>query len=333
MRRVLTGVAVIVTMVVLTSACSGGGDGGTDATDRDETGSGTDDGSGGAEGAGTAGAGGTTAAPDVDDFVYQLQGYEDDRLEALAEAPQPLAVIDLARDAQEDWFTAEEIGMLQDAGKTVLAYFEIGSIEDFRPEHAELPPELILNQWPEWPEEHFVRYWEPAWWDMVIRPRVDQALAAGFDGVYLDTPLAYENIDLSLVEGEDRESLGRKMVDLIVRISEHGKASDPDFLVFPQNSPELREHPGYVEAIDGLGVEELFFTADDDSSDHPCVEEWCAENLDHVRALGDAGKLILAVDYASEPANVEAACARYDEEGFAGYVTERELDGISPPCP
>jgi cysteinyl-tRNA synthetase len=270
---------------------------------------------------------------DVGNFVYQLQDYADDGLDELADAPHDLAVIDLTRDGHDDYFTAEEVGDLQDSGKTVLAYFEIGSIEDFRPEYDDLPDDMILNQWPEWPEEYFVRYWEPAWWDTVIGPRVDQALEAGFDGVYLDTPLAYENIDLSLVEGEDRESLGRKMVDLIVRISEYAKDQDPGFLVFPQNSPELRRYPGYVDAIDGLGVEELFFAADDDTSDQPCEQDWCAENLADVEALRDEGKVILAVDYAEEPGNIADACDRYDEEGFAGYVTDRALDTITPPCP
>ena len=305
MRRLT---AVAVTGMLAAAACAGGDDGedaGNDGGERELA---------------------------VEDFVYQLQGYEDDGLDELADAPQDLAVIDLARDAQEDWFTAEEIGELQDSGKTVLAYFEIGSIEDFRPEAADLPDDVVLNRWEEWPEEHFVRYWEPVWWDTVVRPRVDRALDAGFDGVYLDTPLAYEGIDLSLVDGEDRDSLGRRMVDLIVRIAEHARERDPEFLVFPQNSPELREHPGYLDAIDGLGVEELFFAADDDTSDQPCVQEWCPEDLDNVRALRDAGKVILAVDYASEPDNVAAACDRYDEEGFAGYVTERELDVVSPPC-
>ena len=281
----------------------------------------------------TGGGEPTTAAPEVDAFVYQLQGYAEDRLDELAEAPQELAVIDLARDGNEDWFTAEEIGDLRGSGKTVLAYVAIGTIEDFRPEHADLPEDLVLNRLPEWPEEHFVRYWAPVWWDAVVRRRVDRALAAGFDGVYLDTLLAYEAIDLSLVAGEDRETLGRKMVELIVRISRYGKQHDPGFLVFPQNSPELRHHRGYADAIDGLGIEELFFTADDRTSDRPCVQDWCTENLVDVLALRDAGKVILAVDYASDPTNVAAACKRYEEEGFAGYVTDRALDTVSPPCP
>jgi cysteinyl-tRNA synthetase len=178
-----------------------------------------------------------TATPEVERWVYQLQGYADDGVDELVAAPGDLAVIDLARDG--DWFSAEEVGELQDSGKIVLAYLSIGTIENFRPELADLPGEVILNVWPDWPEEHWVRYWHSAWWDEVVRPRVDQALAAGFDGVYLDTPLAYENIDLSLLagEGEDRDTLAQKMVDLIVRISEHGKAQDPGFLVFPRTHP------------------------------------------------------------------------------------------------
>jgi cysteinyl-tRNA synthetase, unknown class len=314
MRSARAALAAVV-LLAMAAACSDSDNDGADAGDSD---------SADANAENTDGVG---------NFVYQLQDYADDGLDELVDAPHDLAVIDLTRDGHDDYFTEEEVGDLQDSGKTVLAYFEIGSIEDFRPEYDELPDDMILNQWPEWPEEYFVRYWEPAWWDTVIRPRVDQALAAGFDGVYLDTPLAYENIDLSLVDGEDRETLGRKMVDLIVRISDYAKDQDPGFLVFPQNSPELRQHPGYVDAIDGLGVEELFFAADDDTSDQPCVQDWCAENLADVEALRDEGKVILAVDYASEPDNVADACDRYDEEGFAGYVTDRALDTITPPCP
>lgn len=185
------------------------------------------------------------------------QAVEDGRLDGLAELPHRVAVIDLARDGKASYFTAEEIGELRDSGKKVLAYFEIGSIEDFRPDFVRFRmenPDLMLNEWwPDWPGEYFVEYWDERWWDAAVRPRLDRALAAGFDGAYLDTPLAYEEIDLDLVPGEDRNSLGRKMVNLIVRISEYTKAKDPDFWVFPQNSPELRKHGGYTEAIDGIG--------------------------------------------------------------------------------
>ncbi|MQA25771.1 MAG: glycoside hydrolase, partial [Micromonosporaceae bacterium] len=259
---------------------------------------------------------------DVTSWVYQLQDYPGGRLHRIQESPHQLAVIDLARDGSSDYFRRDEIAALQRSGKRVLAYFEIGSIEDFRPEYEDVKShDLVLNKWDDWPEEHFVRYWKQAWWDLAVKPRVDRALAAGFDGVYLDTPLAYEEIDLSLVPGETRDSLGRKMVDLIVEISRYAKRAEPGFWVLPQNSPELAEHGGYTEAIDGIGMEDLFFRSTADDSDIPCLEDWCAENLEGARELRDAGKLVLAVDYASKSENIEHACRRYREERFVGYVT------------
>lgn len=268
----------------------------------------------------------------ITNVVYQLQNYQDDRLDALARAGFSLAVIDLARNAGSSYFTADEISRLKRSGTKVLAYFEIGSIENFRPDFAYLRQhdgDLFLNEWPSWPGEYFVRYWDPRWWNLAIKPRIDRALAAGFNGVYLDTPLAYDNLDLSLVPGEQRADLARKMVDLIARISSYGKAAKPGFLVFPQNSPELQQYPGYTKAIDGIGMESLFFVP----TDIPCTDAYCTTDLDAARALRKAGKIVLAIDYANKPQNVAAACRRYREEHFIGYVGVAALNTIRPPCP
>src|SRR6266545_4679019 len=190
--------------------------------------------------------------PAITRWVYQLQGYPNGRLDALARARAQVAVIDLARDAKSDFFRADETNALRRTGKVVLAYFEIGSIETFRPEYTQAG-DLIVNRWSDWPDEYFVRYWDPRWWDRVVRPRVDQAIRAGFDGVYLDTPLAYEELDLSLVPGESRDSLARKMVALIARISSYAKRQRAAVWVVPQNSPELRKYPGYTEALARAG--------------------------------------------------------------------------------
>ncbi|MEV6239631.1 endo alpha-1,4 polygalactosaminidase [Lentzea sp. NPDC051838] len=260
-----------------------------------------------------------------------MQGYRDGRLDEIAASSFRTAVVDLARDGGTSYFGADEIARLKASGKRVLAYFEIGSIESFRPDFAAVRADaarLLLNEWPSWPGEHFVRYWEPRWWDLAVRPRLDRALATGFDGVYLDTPLAYEEIDLALVPDADRGRLAARMTELIVRISAYVKRARPSFGVYPQNSPELREHPGYLDAIDGIGMEELFFRA----TDERCAADFCAANLAATRKLKEAGKTVLAVDYASRPENVAEACRRYREEGFEGYVTVRALDITAAPC-
>ena len=273
-----------------------------------------------------------TATGDIRSWAYQLQGYPDGRLDQLARGPYQLIVIDLARDAHSDYFTAAEITRVRATRKRVLAYFEIGSIEQFRPEYPVLrrdAADLIANEWAEWPGEYFVRFYDQRWWQLVVRPRVDRALRAGYDGAYLDTPLAYEQLDLAAAPGRDRAALARAMVDLIARISRYAKARNPGFLIVPQNSPELRHQPGYLTAIDGIGMEELFFRA----TDQRCAADFCAENLAETRALRDAGKFVLSVDYATRADDVQAACTRYRTEHFAGTVTVLNLDRPGPPCP
>jgi cysteinyl-tRNA synthetase len=274
----------------------------------------------------------TTAPLGVASWVDQLQNYADGRLDAIAAAPYQLAVIDLARDGGSGYFRPEEVAAVRTSGKIVLSYFEIGSIEDYRPEAGPISrdaPDLVLNRWESWPHEHFVRYWDPRWWDRVIQPRLDQALSAGFDGVYLDTPLAYEELDLAMVPGLTRPELARAMADLVIRMSRYAKSRHPGFLIVPLNSPELREQSGYVDAIDGIGVESLFYLP----TDRPCDMDYCPVNLGNVRALRAAGKFVLAVDYAAAPDRVQAACGEYRREGFAGYVGPLELNRIAPPCP
>ncbi|NEC30067.1 glycoside hydrolase [Streptomyces sp. SID8111] len=289
----------------------------------------------GGQGRNTPAPVGASAGDDAEDItgaVVQLQGYRDDGLDELADGTHRLAVVDLARDAAASYFSADEIGRLKRSGKKVLAYFEIGSLEWFRPDYPALRdrhPDLFLDEWTEWPGEYFVKYWQERWWQEAVRPRVDRALAAGFDGVYLDSVVAYEEIAPERVPGLSTEELGARMVALIRRISAYAKRVDPGFWVFPQNAPELRRHPGYLAAVDGIGMEELFYRA----TDLPCDLDYCAPNLAGARALRRAGKVVVAIDYANRPENIADACRRYREEGFAGYVTVRDLDVVSPPCP
>jgi cysteinyl-tRNA synthetase len=118
------------------------------------------------------------------------------------------------------------------------------------------------------------------------------------------------------------------MATLIAKISKYAKERKPGFLIVPQNSPELREHPGYTAAIDGIAMEELFYLATDEA----CTEDWCAENLANTRALRDAGKFVLAVDYATREGQIRAACAQYRAERFVGYIGVRNLDRVSLAC-
>ncbi len=256
----------------------------------------------------------------VQSWVYQLSGYQNDSLDQIAGSHFDLAVVDLARDGGGDYFTQSEVGAVTGSGKLALAYFEIGAIEDYRPEWSQVPADLKLGAVAGWPSEQYVKYWDDRWWP-IVKGRVDQALAAGFDGAYLDMIVTYEEIPANAA-GTNRNDLAGKMVDLIARTSQYAKGIAPDFKIVPQNSPELYTWPKYLPAIDGLGMEELYFQA----TDNACSASWCQENRTNAAAIRAAGKLVLTVDYADMAANVASAYTQSRAAGFVPYVSNRSLN-------
>ena len=264
----------------------------------------------------------------VQSWVYQLCDYRDGRLEELAASDFDLAVIDLARDGARDYFSAEEVEALEGSGKIVLAYFEIGAIETYRPEWRHVPDDLKAGPVSGWPDERYVKFWDERWWP-IVKGRLDRALRAGFDGAYLDMVTAYEDIPGSSMSKEER---AHRMVDLIARLSNYAKSRSPDFRIVPQNAPELytwsywnpKPNRKYLQAIDGLGLESVFYIA----HDQPADRDWCKENRANALAIRNAGKLVLGVDYAKQPASIADAYRRQRTLGFIPYVSVEALDRI-----
>lgn len=266
----------------------------------------------------------------VKSWVYQLTKYKDGKLDEIANAGFDLAVIDLARDGKDGFFSREEIEAVKKHGVIVLAYFEIGAIENYRPEWPSIPEDLKVGVVKGWPKERLVKFWEERWWP-VVKGRVDQALTAGFDGAYLDMVTAYEEIPAKEMK---REELAHKMVELISRLSQYAKAKNPQFKIVPQNCPELYNwsywdgtpNEKYINAVDGLGIEDVFYLA----HDKPATMKWAKENRDNALAIKRAGKLVLGVDYAKKPECIADAYAKQRAIGFVPYVTVVQLDVVRP---
>lgn len=269
---------------------------------------------------------------EVSSWAYQLSGYPNSNLNQIENSNFELVVIDLARDGYLGYFTNAEIQAVKDSDKYVLAYFEIGAIESYRPEWDQVPDDLKLGPVSGWADEQYVKYWDDRWWP-IVQGRIDQAIAAGFDGAYLDMIVTYEEIPANSA-GTNRTDLARKMTALIERTSEYAKAIDPDFKIVPQNSPELgvagylsgsynqNDADTYLAAVDGIGMEELYYLA----TDNPCNQGWCQENRDNADIVGADGNLVLTVDYANQYSNVEDAYMRSRAAGFVPYASVRSLD-------
>jgi cysteinyl-tRNA synthetase, unknown class len=179
-----------------------------------------------------------------------------------------------------------------------------------------------------WPKEQYVKFWDERWWP-VVQGRIDQALKAGVDGAYLDLVTSYEEIP---AKGVSREELARKMVDLLSRISQYAKGKKADFKIVPQNCPELytwsawkpQPNKKYLDAIDGLGMEDVFYLA----HDKPADKSWCKENRKNALAIKQAGKPVFAIDYCMTPQCAADAYAMERAIGFVPYVSVRNLDVV-----
>ena len=92
---------------------------------------------------------------------------------------------------QDGEFTFAEIQRLRQSSvckRRVLAYLSIGEAEDYRwywqSGWEPGDPDWIVQSDPDWPGNYYVKFWDPAWQN-ILYAYLDRILAAGFDGVYL----------------------------------------------------------------------------------------------------------------------------------------------------
>ena len=278
----------------------------------------------------------------VESWAYQLSGYQNNQLNQIKNAAFDVVVIDLARDGYTDYFTNSEITAVKNSGKFALAYFEIGAIENYRPEWGDTPSSVKACSVEGWPDEKYTKFWHPDWWT-IVKSRIDRALIAGFDGAYLDMVVTYEELatycDPSDYDQKSQDELAADMILLIEKVARYARTesqySNPAFKVLPQNAPELYTwdfsgtpfqnqnlNQRYISAIDGIGMEELFFM----TTDRPCTQSWCVENRNNAHAIRQQNKVVLTVDYANNSGNITSAYSQSRSYGFVPYASVVSLD-------
>ena len=291
-----------------------------------------------------------------DTWLYQLQDADP---VAVATTDFDIVVMDYSADgSSETAYSAVDISTIATDGRsrTVLAYFSIGEAEDYRwyfdgswTNPITGQPDKDAPCWlgrtnPEWRGNYKVQYWSAAWQDYVLL-YLDEIIAAGFDGVYLDIVDAYEY----WADEDNRESFvltereaADRMINLVMVIAEHGRETDPGFLIFPQNGEPILEYDdgegsfaagAYLAAIDGIGIEDLYYdetkVIDSSTTDY---------RLGYLRTIRDAGKPVLVVDYVDDGSGSAKNDERMDlfhalcaGEGFLSYAAfaDRALDSIN----
>ena len=102
-----------------------------------------------------------------------------------------------------DAFTAtkELVDAFHARGIKVIAYVSVGTIENYRPDSALLPADIIGNIYPAWPDERFINIREIEKMRPFITSRFDMIKQKGFDGIEPDNMDGYgemNGFDLTL---------------------------------------------------------------------------------------------------------------------------------------
>lgn len=128
----------------------------------------------------------------------------------------------------------------------------------------------------------------------------------------------------------------REMRLLVQEISAYAKTTNPNFIIIPQNGVELitinAEPEGdvdvdYLEAIDGVGQEDLFYGYENDDEATPIEDrDYLTSYLDK---LVDANKKVLVTDYCSTPLKMDDSYAQNRVKQYISIAApNRELDII-----
>lgn len=310
---------------------------------------------------------------------YLLQGSGKGRkshklsITELKKAPHDLLVMDYSNDGtSKGAFTAKQIQALKDRRKknsVVVSYISIGEASDYR-DHwqdnwttysdAEMraagtttdkaPAWLGANN-PDWPNSRKVRYWDKGWQDIIFNGSgtgwLDQIIAAGFDGAYLDIVDGYYHWGAEIPgtpdwrEGDpktEREAAAR-MIDFITAMTTHARSFNPEFLIIPQNAPfiidalEDEDHPrrdAYIAAISAIACEDVFFRGSKAENNGLKPDKHVLKILE--ANFLDSAKPVLVVDYINEPEKVDEFYKVAIENRFLPYAApSRELGVLSKP--
>ncbi|HRV81694.1 MAG TPA: endo alpha-1,4 polygalactosaminidase, partial [Planctomycetota bacterium] len=159
--------------------------------------------------------------------------------------------------------------------KLVLAYLPVAQAEDdrrywepsWRPPRAPQPsnPSFLLGPDPRgWEGSYNVAFWNRSWRSVLMGSKealVDDALALGFDGIYLDGVLGYSDPTVVAAAKKAGVDPAQAMVDLISALHAYAQAKKPGFVWVAQDAGRLIQlHPELYDLLDAVVFEGLTFS-------------------------------------------------------------------------
>ncbi|MDB5653929.1 MAG: hypothetical protein JWQ94_1542, partial [Tardiphaga sp.] len=201
---------------------------------------------------------------------YVLQGVDPKKIAA---APFDVQVVETESDSGVA-FTSAQVKQMESGGSQVLGYFSLGEAESYRDYFSALSKSVVGPQDPDWPGDYQVAFWTPEW-KAVAEKAIDKMVAAGYNGIYFDVVDVYQT---KWAQSHDAHA-EQDMVNLVESLKDYAVAKDANFKVWVNGAEELFSHPDYVNKIDGVFKEEVYYT--DSGKKQPVSEtQYTVANLE-----------------------------------------------------
>ncbi len=221
--------------------------------------------------------------------------------------------LDLAVDAQVydiDMFDndASAVAALHAQGRKVICYISVGSWEEWRPDADQFPPSVLGNDYAGWAGEKWLDIRQIDLLAPIMRARLDQCQAKGFDGVEPDNMDGYTNATGFPLTYQDQ-------LDYNVWLAQEAHARGL--------SIGLKN--------DGDQVGDLLAYFDWALTEDCFAENWC----DQVQPFTVAGKAVLAAEYTDQMTGAEfqnQVCPQAATLSLSAILKNRDLDAWREVC-
>ena len=201
------------------------------------------------------------------------------------------------------------ISSLHSQGKKVICYISVGSWEEWRPDAADFPSEVIGNDYEGWPGENWLDIRQIDLLTPIMRERLDMCAEKGFDGVEPDNiALHWEKTGFD-ISYEDQ-------LDYNTWLAEEAHARGLS-IGLKNNEEQVNDLLPY---FDWALTEDCF------------VGEWCQKMI----PFRKEGKPVFAVEYTDKIGYedfLKLVCPPADDLGFYVILKNRNLDEYRAPCP
>lgn len=200
---------------------------------------------------------------------------------------------------------ASAVAGMQAQGIKVVCYISVGSWEDWRPDKDQFPESVIGKKYSGWPGERWLDIRQIELLAPVMRARLDECKAKGFDGVEPDNIDGYTNDTGFPLTYQDQLKFNIWLAnEAHVRGLSIGLKNDPEQVA------------DLLPLYDWALTESCF------------AEGWC----DQVAPFVAAGKAVFAVEYTDTGMTLEEFCPQAEAMNFNAILKRRDLDAWREAC-